>query len=120
MRLLCELLIDLLEHLFEVADHGKVHFDILVDLSGVHIDMQDLCAGGESPGISDDTVRETRAECDQKVTAAHSEIGGFGTVHTDHAGITGISPVKSAFTHKGITDGSVYLVDKGLQFFRSS
>ena len=120
MRLLGEFLVDLLEHLFEVADHREIHFDILVDLGGVYIDMQDLCAGGKSPGISDDAVRETGAQGDQKVTAAHAQVGGLGPVHTDHARIAGIGPVESTLAHECVADRSVDLFDKGLQLFGSA
>ena len=118
--LLLKLRVEVMQYFLEVSDDRLMHLDILVDLSGIDINVDDLGAGREFVGVSDHAVRETGAHRDQKVAFADSQIGSLGAVHADHACVVRIVSVKSALSHQCIADGGVDQIDKCLQLFAGS
>ena len=112
-----ELFVEIVQDILQVSDDGLMHFDILIDLCGIDINVDDLGAGRKLIGISDHAVRKARAHRNQKVAFTDAEIGSLGAVHTDHAGIVGIMPVKSTFSHQCVAHGCINEFHKFLELF---
>ena len=118
--LLRQLPVDLLQYFLQISDNRTGNTDILVDLSRIDIDVQDLCIRCKGLRIGDHTIRKSGAESDQKITFAHADIGGLGTVHTDHTGIVVCRTVISALAHQTVAYRSIHLLYKLSQFRRST
>ena len=86
--------------------------DVFVDLRRVYIDLKDLCILRKPGGIAGNTVTEAGACHDQKITLAHSKVGGLGSMHAEHTGVELIGSVKRTLSHQGIGNRCLDLVSQ--------
>ena len=110
--ILGDLAVEQLQHLLGVADDVVVSLHILVDLSPVDVDLDDLGLAGEGRGLQGHTVREAAAHGDEQVAAVAGHVGGLGAVHADHAGGERVAAGDAAGTHQGDRHGGVDLPGK--------
>ena len=70
----CEFLVEIVEHILEVADDREINFNVLIDLCGIDINVNDLSILCEFLGISNNTVGKARTHSDQKIAFADAEV----------------------------------------------
>ena len=109
-------LLDLGQHGLEdvggVAHHRQVHLDVLVDLAGVDVDLDDGGLFGEGAGFQGHTVGEPGADGHHHVGLAHRAVGGVAAVHADHPQAEGVIVGHHAGAHQGVGGGDAGLVDQ--------
>ncbi|CAA7626911.1 conserved hypothetical protein [Magnetospirillum sp. UT-4] len=98
-----------LDHVFQdvggVADHRQVDRHVLVDGTGVDVDVDLLGIrreGVEPPG---DAVVEAGADIDHQIAAVHGQVGLVGAVHAEHAQRLRIRAREAAQAHQGLGAG---------------
>ena len=106
-----------LQHFPQISDHGSVNHNVLVDFRCIHIDLQDFCLRCEGLGISCDTIAETCAKGNQKITLTHSIVGCFGSMHSNWSCIELILTGKSTFSHQAVTYRCLDLVSQSTHLF---
>ena len=106
--LLRKLLKNSAKDLLQISYDAGVDHDVLVDLCRVHIDLQDLRVFRKRTGVSGDPVAEACSQDNKKITFADTQIGGLGSVHSKHACIQGIGPVKSTLSHQAVAYRAVH------------
>ena len=99
------------QNLPDVSGHGSVHHHVFIDLRRVHIDLEDLCLVGEMFGISYVPVGESGPQHNNQVALVHAQIGGFGSVHAQHAGVQLVGAREGSLAHQAVAD-------RGLNLFR--
>ena len=104
------------EYHFHITDHAGVRLYIFINLSRIHIQLENLCMGREAGRISYDAVTEPGSYNYQQIAFRHPEIRGLCTVHANHSGIQFVCPVKCSFSHQAVCDRSLDLVGKSVKF----
>ncbi|MPN16055.1 hypothetical protein SDC9_163393 [bioreactor metagenome] len=79
-------LVQLLEHHLQITHHMAVGLDVLVNLSRIHIDVDDPCILGKGAGLAHHAITETSSDDHQQVTGGDTHVGNLGSVHTNQAG----------------------------------
>ena len=94
-----QVLVQHLQHAAGRADDMVICQHILVDLSAVDVDVDDLGLLGEGGGIEGHTVGEAAAHGDQQIALIAGDIGATGAMHADHAGGKGMAAGETAAAH---------------------
>ena len=69
----------------EVAEHAVVGLDVLVDLSAVNLEVDDLRVRRELIDLARHTVAEAHADAEQKVAFLNGHVGTVRAVHARKA-----------------------------------
>ena len=80
----------------------RVNVDVLAQLAGVNVDLDDLGAPGEGVGLEGDAVAEPRADRDDEVGLIDGLVGGVAAVHAQHAEVVRLAIAEDACGHQGI------------------
>ena len=100
MGLLRDFRVERRENSLYITGNGNVNVDILVEFSGVYVDVNDLSLLAENGGIAGNAVGEARADSYEKVAVVERVSCLDGSVHSEHAYVAAVGLVVSALTHQ--------------------
>ena len=98
--------LDVRQNLFKeglcVGNDRASRFNVLVDLRGVDVHMDDAGARCEVAGVGGNAIGEACADAEQQVAALYRPVGGNRAVHADHAEAQRVVVGHAADRHHGV------------------
>ena len=101
-----------LQHDRRIADHRSVDEDVLIHLTGIDIDLHDLCTSRELLRVQCDTIRETGTDRQHEVCLVDRLVRGVGAMHTDETEVPPVPVVEDTRGHQRIGRRHVRLRDE--------
>ncbi len=102
----------------DITDDGIVHANVLVDGSGIDIDVDFFCLGGKGIDLAGDPVVKTGSDGDEAVALVNRHVGGVGAVHAQHAEKLLIVAGKRAQAVQGQCNWNIRLFGQPREFGR--
>ena len=91
--------------------------DVLVDLGGVEVDLDELGAAAELVGLEGHAVGEAGAHGEHDVAVVQGEVGGAAAVHAHHAEVERVVAVDDAGAHEAVGRRHAGLLHEGGKLF---
>ena len=88
-----------------ISYNRGIYLNVLIDLSGIYIQLKDLCLFRKCFGITCDTIAEPGSQNDQKIALCYTQVRCLGSMHSQHTCIkrilTGKAPLPIRLSQTG-------------------
>ena len=107
----------LLQEVFHIGGNAQVNQYVLVDFTGVDVDLHFLGALAELFRVQCDAVAEAGAQGDHEIGPVKSLVGGNGSVHADHAQVERVVVSHDTGGHECVRSRNGSLADEFQKLF---